>query len=159
MKLISEILTPDHIVLGLEASDKFNVISMLVDALSNCPQVIDREQFTKDIIRREEDFPTGLENGTALPHARTTAVKDLIMAFGRTKTGVNFGAPDRKPSRLVFLFGVPRDEIRDYLRTIAQLSRLLKEDRFRRKLMTIKAPERILAIIGEYESKLPKPIA
>jgi len=155
MKQISEILTTGHIVLDMKANDKFKVISMLVKVLKDCPEVINTEQFAKDIVRREDDFPTGLENGTALPHARTMAVKNLIMAFGRCKPGVDFGAPDGKPSRLVFLFGVPRDEIKDYLRTIAQLSRLLKQDKFRRKLLTIDTPDKILSFIRDFESKMP----
>jgi PTS system fructose-specific IIC component len=155
MKRISEILTAKNIILDLEANDKFKVISKLVKVLEDCPEVINTEQFAKDIVRREDDFPTGLENGSALPHARTLAVKDLIMAFGRCKTGVDFGAPDGKPSRLVFLFGVPRDEIKDYLRTIAQLSRLLKQDKFSRKLLTVDSPDKILSVIRDFESKTP----
>jgi PTS system fructose-specific IIC component len=156
MKAISEILTPDQVILDLKVDDKFQVISQLIKTLEDCPEVVDRDKFARDIVKREEDFPTGLENGTALPHARTTAVTDLIMAFGRCKRGVDFGAPDGKPSFLVFLFGVPRDEIKDYLKTIARLSRMMKQDTFRRKLMSAGSAEEIVNSIQESEKKLDK---
>ncbi len=154
MKLISDILSQDHIILDLEVGDKFEAIFKLLDTLKSCSEVIDIDKFAKDIERREKDFPTGLENGTALPHARTTAVSDLVMAFGRSIDGVDFGAPDGKPSNLVFLFGVPRDEVKNYLKTIAQLSRLLKRDTFRDKLMSVDTSDEVLAAINDAEKNL-----
>ena len=156
MKLISEILTVERIILDLDVDDKYDAISKLIKTLGNCSEVIDQEKFAKDIVQREEDFPTGLENGTALPHARTTAVTDLVMAFGRCNTGIDFGAPDAKPTTLIFLFGVPRDEVKDYLKTIAQLSRLLQKDTFRKQLMQAKDPSDILDSIRESEKKVNK---
>lgn len=155
MKLISDILNADHIILNLDTRDKFSAITKLLETLESCSEVIDIDKFAKDIERREEDFPTGLENGTALPHARTTAVSDLVMAFGRSAKGIDFGAPDGNPSHLIFLFGVPRDEVKDYLKTIAQLSRLLKQDAFRDRLMNVDAPEKVITAIHEAENDLP----
>ncbi len=151
MKLISDIINVDHIILDLEVGDKFEAISKLLDTLKSCSEVIDIDRFAKDIERREKDFPTGLENGTALPHARTAAVSDLVMAFGRSTNGIDFGAPDGHPSNLVFLFGVPRDEVKGYLKTIAQLSRLLKGHSFREKLLNAKNSNEIITFIIEAE--------
>jgi fructose-specific phosphotransferase system IIA component len=153
MKWISEILTTDHIILDLNVQDKFEAISKLIKTLDDCSEVIDQEKFANDIVQREKDFPTGLENGTALPHARTTAVTDLIMAFGRCQTGVDFGAPDSKPAHLVFLFGVPRDEVKDYLKTIAQLSRMLQDIKFKDRLNHAKQPEDIIKAICDTEKR------
>jgi len=154
MKRISELITTDHIILDLAAQNKFEAITELIKTLGNSEYVIDQQEFTDHTIQREKDFPTGLENGTALPHARTTAVSDLVMAFGRSKQGVDFGAPDSKPAHLIFLFGVPRGEVKDYLKTIAQLSRMLKQDRFRQGLMDAKDPRGILSEIQAAERRL-----
>jgi PTS system fructose-specific IIC component len=154
MKIISDILTQDHIILDLNVNDKFRIISKLLKTLESCSEVIDIDKFAEDIERREKDFPTGLENGTALPHARTTAVSDLVMAFGRCVDGIDFGAPDGNPSHLIFLFGVPRDEVKDYLKTIAQLSRLLKQDTFRDQLLNANTSEDVITAISEAEKNL-----
>jgi fructose-specific phosphotransferase system IIA component len=159
MKQISEIITTDHIVLDLDVKDKFDAISALIKTLGNSDDVIDQAKFTADIIQREKDFPTGLENGTALPHARTTAVTDLIMAFARCKQGVDFGAPDSKPANLIFLFGVPRDEVKDYLKTIAQLSRLLQQERFRNGLMRARNANEVITEINQSEKRLNNPLS
>ena len=158
MKQISEIITTDHIVLDLDVTDKFDAISALIKTLGNSDDVIDQIKFTEDIIQREKDFPTGLENGTALPHARTTAVTDLIMAFGRCRQGVDFGSPDSKSANLIFLFGVPRDEVKNYLKTIAQLSRMLQQERFRTGLMRAKSAKEVISEISNSERRLNNPL-
>jgi len=154
MKRISELIGTDHMILDLAAQDKFQAISELIKILGNSEYVVNQQDFVDHTIQREKDFPTGLENGTALPHSRTTAVTDLIMAFGRSKQGVDFGAPDGKPAHLIFLFGVPRGEVKDYLKTIAQLSRMLKQDRFRKGLMRAREPKGVLSEIRETERRL-----
>jgi fructose-specific phosphotransferase system IIA component len=158
MKQISEIISTDHIVLDLDVKDKFDAISVLIKTLGSSDHVVDQAQFARDLIQREKDFPTGLENGTALPHARTTAVTDLIMAFARCKHGVDFGAPDSKPAHLIFLFGVPRDEVRNYLKTIAQLSRLLQQERFRNGLMRARNAKEIISEVSQSERRLNNPL-
>ena len=80
------------------------------------------------------------------------------MSFGRFRQGVDFGAPDSKPAQLVFLFGVPRDEVKDYLKTIAQLSRMLQKVEFRTKLMNAKEPSVILTAIRAAEKTLNRSI-
>ena len=66
-----------------------------------------------------------LENGVALPHARTTAVTEIVAVIGRCQEPVAFG-PDKVPVRLVFLYGVPLHYIREYLAVVAQLTRSLR---------------------------------
>ena len=58
MKLISDIINVDHIILDLDVRDKFGVISKLLKTLKSCLEVIDIDKFAKDIERREKDFPT-----------------------------------------------------------------------------------------------------
>ena len=119
-------------------------INFLADKMSGANGVKDIKKFRADIIKRERDIPTGLEHGTAIPHARSGGVSRLVLSFARLEKGVDFGAPDGQPARLIFQFGVPPDLISAYLKIIAKLSRLLKKTSLREALLSAKTPADII---------------
>jgi len=124
---IDELLNRDSIFLDLEAGDKYEVIDFLCGKMSCDSGVHDAEMLRTDILQRESEMPTGLEKGTAIPHARTDGVGCIVMAFARLKKSIDFGAADGEPVRLVFQLGIPKDQVSGYLKILAKLSRLLKK--------------------------------
>lgn len=148
MKEIRDLIRPECIFLDLSGKDKFEIIRKIIAQMSGLPAIEDAAVFAEEVIRREQDVPTGLLMGAALPHARSKVVKDIVMAFARLKRGVNFGAGDNEPARLVFLFGVPNDQINDYLKLVAKLCRLLKEKSFRKNLVGAKTADEVIQILN-----------
>ena len=140
---IDELLHEDRIILDLAADNKFEVIRILAEKMTKAEEVVDIARLTEDIIKREEEIPTGLEHGTAIPHARSSGVKELVLSFARLEKGVDFSSMDKEPVRLVFQFGVPPDQISQYLKILAKLSRLLKKTEIREKLLNAKSPREI----------------
>ncbi|MDP2360387.1 MAG: PTS sugar transporter subunit IIA [bacterium] len=126
--------SPYAVVLDAEGEDRTTLIRNLAGTLADCPDVVDLEAFTRQLIRREQETPTGLENGCALPHARSTAVEEIVLVVGRSRHPIDFGAADG-PARLFFLFGVPDHCITQYLKLVAKLSSLLKAPEFRQCLL------------------------
>ncbi len=141
---IDQLLSEDRIFLGLNATNKTDIINFLADKMASAPGVVDIDRLRKDILKREEEIPTGLEHGTAIPHARTNGVKCLVMSFARLTQGVDFGAQDGEPARLIFQFGVPPDQISTYLKILAKLSRLLKKSEMRQKLLDAESAQEII---------------
>ena len=141
---IDELLREELIFLDLAASDKMEVINYLADKMSADEGVVDSERLLSDIIQREEDIPTGLENGAAIPHARSIGVSRLVMSFARLKDGVDFGAQDGQPAKLIFQFGVPPAQISAYLKMLAKLSRLLKKSDLIAVLLQAKTPSEVV---------------
>jgi mannitol/fructose-specific phosphotransferase system IIA component (Ntr-type) len=117
--------------------------------MSRQPGLDDPVIFEQEVVRREQEIPTGLQMGTALPHARSRVVKEIVMAFARLEEGVDFGASDQEPARLIFLFGVPNNQINDYLKLVAKLCRLVKVKSFRKKLLAAKSPEVVIGLLQE----------
>jgi len=148
VKEIRDLIRPECIFLDLSGKDKFEIIRKIIAQMSGLPAIEDAAVFAEEVIRREQDVPTGLLMGAALPHARSKVVKDIVMAFARLKRGVNFGAGDNEPARLVFLFGVPNDQINDYLKLVAKLCRLLKEKSFRKNLVGAKTADEVIQILN-----------
>lgn len=119
---------PEHaaVFLDLAASSEEEVILHLTGRLRDRAEVRDPEAFERAVLERQKLQPPLLGNGVALPHARTPAVTEMVLAIGRCREPVPFG-PERVPIRLVFLYGVPAHCIAGYLDAVAHLTRCLRK--------------------------------
>ncbi len=148
---ISELLNLDFIKLDIDSKDKKEAIKEMVDLMQGCDQIESLDSFLEDIYAREKLGSTGIGEGIALPHARSKGIKQIVISFGRSFAGVEFDALDSNPVHLIFLIGTPKDDVGSYLKTLAQLSRLLKKEYFRKKLLSADSKEEILNIFKETE--------
>ena len=150
MKL-SKFCEESLIVFSLKAGDKDGVIKELVDLVSSSNMVKDAELLLKDVVERESLVTTGVGYGVAFPHAKTRAVKGIVIAFGRSQAGVDFDAMDHKPVNLFFLIAAPEDAIGAHLNVMARLSYLMKSEKNRRKLMDATSPGDVLALMDNVD--------
>ena len=148
---ISDHISEKMICLALENTTKEGVIKELAELLKNSEDVTDFDMFLKDVFEREKLGATGIGNGIAIPHARTDAVHNIIIAFGRSSQGINFNGVDDKPAKLVFLIGTPKKDVNKYLQVLAHLTRLLKKESFRQQLLEAQNADEILNAIREIE--------
>jgi fructose-specific phosphotransferase system IIA component len=150
MKL-SKFCGEDLISFELRAQTKDDTIQELVDLASKSKLVKDPDQLLKDIQEREKLVTTGVGYGVAFPHAKSKAIRGIIIAFGRSKKGVDFDSMDKKPVNLFFLIAAPEDAIGAHLNVMARLSFLMKSEKNRDKLMKIKSPKELLEFLDSYE--------
>jgi fructose-specific phosphotransferase system IIA component len=146
MKL-SKFCAEDLIVFDLQASEKDGVIEELVDLVAGSNMVSDREMLLTDIRERENLVTTGVGYGVAFPHAKTRAVKGIVIAFGRSEAGIEFDAMDHKAVHLFFLIAAPEDAIGAHLNVMARLSYLMKSEENRAKLLEVSSPGDVLALM------------
>ncbi|NIN00121.1 MAG: PTS transporter subunit EIIA [candidate division Zixibacteria bacterium] len=150
MKL-SKFCGEDLISFELRAQTKDQTIKELVDLASNSKLVKEADHLLKDILEREKLVTTGVGYGVAFPHAKSKAVRGIIIAFGRSKPGIDFDSMDKKPVHLFFLIAAPEDAIGAHLNVMARLSFLMKSEKNREKLMKIKSPKELLEVLDSYE--------
>jgi len=150
MKL-SKFCGEDLISFELREGSKNGVISELVDLASRSKLVKDGSELLKDILEREKLVTTGVGYGVAFPHAKSKAVKGIVIAFGRSKGGVDFDSMDKKPVHLFFLIAAPEDAIGAHLNVMARLSYLMKSEKNREKLIKIKSPKELLEVLDSVE--------
>ena len=148
---ISEVLKPEAIIMKIKSREKIAVLKELVTHMVANKFVEDGEEFQKALAKRENLESTGIGDGIAIPHARTDAVKNLVLAFARSEEGVEFSAIDGKPSYLIFLIASPVDKKSEYIMALAKLSRLLRKQEVRRLLKDADSPDEILNIIKKNE--------
>jgi PTS system fructose-specific IIC component len=148
---ISEIVLPDGIVLDVQNTEKIAVIKELAQILIDKNIISNTEEFFSAILRRENLESTGIGQGVAIPHARTSAVKNIAIVFGRSKTGVDFSSLDGQPSNLIFLIAAPEDKKTEYIMTLAKLSKLLRKNDARNNLLNAQTQEEVIKAIIQHE--------
>ncbi len=142
---ISDFLGKDRMMLELRSSDKDSLIKELAGCMKDAPGMKDFNGFVEDVFKREALASTAIGNNVAIPHARTDAVKKFILAFGRSKKGIECNSLDGKPVKLFFLMGTPREEdMSGYLKILARLTRFLTKESFRELLLNAADPATVI---------------
>lgn len=132
----------------LKAGTKNEVIEELLD-LFVAQKYVKNKQLVLDMFYQRETLgSTALGKGVAVPHGRTTATADVVIAFGRSPKGVDFTAPDGKPVHLFFMvIAPPNDEGNLYLPILGSLVTLLNNESNRKKLINAEKYEDLIAVI------------
>jgi fructose-specific phosphotransferase system IIA component len=151
MKLI-DFITPAHVKIRLDGQNKEDVIEELVSLLVDTSDVDDPDAIYEAVMSREREGSTGLEKGVAIPHAKSDAVKSLSIVIGISREGVNFEAQDGKPSHLFFLMVAPTSESGPHVQAIAKIVKMIKLDKFRKKLIDAKNPDDVVEAISRVEN-------
>jgi PTS system nitrogen regulatory IIA component len=145
---ISKYFTPNSIELSLRARTKKHVLSELVTLL---PLEATSRNVLLEILRgREELGSTGIGKGVAIPHCRSAVLPDLMLAFGRSKKGIEFGSVDGKPVHLFFLIASPPIEVFNlYHPVLGKIVEVVREKKTRERLMEIEDPSELIRVIEE----------
>lgn len=141
-----QLLTPENVVLSLEADTKNGVIAGLLDLLVSNGEVGDREEALRALQEREEKMSTGMEKGIAIPHGKCSCVDRLVTAVGLSKGGIDFDALDKKPSHIFIMTLSPKSRSGPHIQFLAEVSRLLKKEENRQALLSAESREEVVRV-------------
>jgi PTS system nitrogen regulatory IIA component len=150
---ITDILTEDMVIAALAGSSKAEVIEELAGVVSEHQPEIERARLMQALEDRERLNSTALGEGVAIPHGKLPGLKRVVAAFGRSPRGVDFSSLDGKPTHLFFLLVAPEDSAGAHLKALARISRLLKDEAFRTRLMRAGDARELYRIIHEEDEK------
>ena len=144
MKIL-EYLVPERIKVNLEGKTKEETIKEMAQLFvkSEVLDSEDLEEFVKEINEREKLTPTGMQDGIAIPHARTPLVKKLSLALGISHEGVDFESMDGEPSKLIFMIAAPEETKKEHLDLLAEISKLSYEEELVEKIEKLTNVEEI----------------
>jgi fructose PTS system EIIBC or EIIC component len=151
---ITELLTKDTIVLNLNAHSKESVIDELIEKLYSAGKLNDKEAYKEAILARESQSTTGIGEGIAIPHAKTNAVSQPAIAFGRSLDGIDYQSLDGQSAHLFFMIAAYEGANNDHLATLSRLSSFLMDPAFRSKLESALTKEDILQAIDAKEKEM-----
>ncbi|MCC6423614.1 MAG: PTS sugar transporter subunit IIA [Phycisphaerales bacterium] len=153
MRLI-EILKPQDIKVPLQATQKTEAITELVNLLAANGQLLDAKKVLDSVLDREATRTTGIGNGLAIPHGKSNGTANLVMAIGKAATPIDFQAIDGRPVTLIWLLSSPPDKTGPHIHALARISRLMTIDKFRQQLSSAANSQEVFDIISQQENAL-----
>ncbi len=150
MKLV-DLLSEKFIIADLKNLEKEAVINELVNLFQNDPRVTDLEKVKEAVLEREKIMSTGVGKGFAIPHGKTNAVTDILAAFGKSKSPIEYQSLDSKPVHLVFLLVGKDNLVSTHIKLLSRISRMMNKDEFRNKLIEADDKKQILELFKEEE--------
>ena len=156
---ITDLLKADGVALGVKLADKQAAIDKLVALHEKCGNLKDVAAYKEGIIKREEMGTTAIGMEVAIPHAKSEAVKAPALAAVTVPEGVDYGAPDGAPCKLIFMIAATMDgDV--HLEVLARLMQMLMDEEFTGKLKAAKSVKEFLSIIDKKETeKFPEEAA
>lgn len=151
LEKITDYMSEELICLDLKSGNKTDVLKELNTLLNKSGKINNEEKCLETLNNREKLGSTGIGKGVAIPHAKTEYADDLTIAFGVSKNGVNFNAVDDEKVQIFFVFASPLKNSKTYLKILARISRLIRNEGFRKKLINANESVEILQIIDNEE--------
>ncbi|NRT76597.1 MULTISPECIES: PTS fructose transporter subunit IIABC [Clostridium] len=156
---IVDLLHKQGINLNFNPNTKEQCINELVDLMDKTGNLNNKEEYKKAILAREELSTTGIGDGIAIPHGKTSAVKKASLAAAICKKGVDYDSLDGQPAHLFFMIAVPDNNDNLHLEVLARLSTILMDEAFRTSLIDCSDKEEFLRLIDKKEmEKFPEEV-
>lgn len=150
---ISELLQKESIALGRKPQDKADAIGQMVELLAKSGSLEDKKKFKQAILERERLSTTGIGEGIAIPHGKSSAVKRAALAAMVVPQGVDFASADGAPVHLLFMIAVPEEGAELHLEVLERLAAMLMDEDFRKRLTAAKDAAEFLHILSIEEEK------
>ncbi|GGC82170.1 PTS system fructose-specific EIIABC component [Thalassobacillus devorans] len=150
---ITDLLKKDTILLDLSARSKAEAIDELVSKLDQAGRLNDKQGFKDAILERESQSTTGIGEGIAIPHAKTSAVKEPAIAFARSSEGLDYESLDGQPTNLFFMIAASEGANKTHLETLSRLSSFLMDKNFRSQLEQAKTEDEVIEAINAKEAE------
>jgi PTS system nitrogen regulatory IIA component len=143
---LANLIAPERIV-DLKATTKNEALRELFEVIETAPEVTNGNAFEESVLEREKILSTGIGLEFAVPHVKIPSVKNFVMAIGRCKAGIDFDALDGKPVKIILLIASSDEQREDFLKLLAKIVLLFKEEAFRKKVLRAKDAEEVIALL------------
>ena len=141
-------LVVDKIVkIPLESIDKPDVIRELVQILKDAGEIDDFDAALKTVQVREDQQSTGLTDGIAVPHAKTSAVTSLKLAIGIAPQGIDFDSVDKQPSKLFFLLLTSPGMSGPHVEALAEIAKLSRSKTLCKALVSAENAHEVIELL------------
>ena len=148
---VTDILKKEFIISEIKAKQKEDVINELINLFITDSRVVDIEKVRDSVLEREKIMSTGVGKGFAIPHGKTGAVNEIIAAFGKTNTPIEYQSLDNKPVNIVFLLVGKDNLISTHIKLLSRISRMMNNDDFREKLLNAGSSDEIFELFKREE--------
>jgi PTS system nitrogen regulatory IIA component len=150
---ITDFLSVQTVIPALAQREKNAVLEELAGWLAANHTDLDPKRVLSVLMERERISTTAIGEGVAIPHGKLPGLERIYGVFARSSEGVDFNSLDGGPTHLFFVLIAPEGAAADHLKALARISRLLKDESFRRRLMAAKSNQELFTLIAEEDDK------
>jgi len=150
---IRQVLHKNAILPDLKSRDKKGVIEELAAPVAEIANV-DHRELVNVLMDRERLGSTGIGGGIGIPHGKMKNLDTLFVGFGISREGVDFESMDRKPTHIFFLLITPEDSTGLHLKLLARISKILKNESFKMRLLNAAGRDEIYEIIKKEDETI-----
>jgi nitrogen PTS system EIIA component len=150
--LLTELLTPDRVVVPLAARDKAGVIAELTRHLV-ARSGGEYADVLEAVEERENVLSTGIGFGVAIPHARSSAVRELSVVCGLSPVPVPYDSIDGDPVRLFFMIVGPEAAAGEHVKVLSRIARLVRRDNLRQQLCEAMTADQFYSALLDAEAR------
>jgi PTS system nitrogen regulatory IIA component len=151
MKIL-DVLQKDAIISDLQSKDKKGILEELVTPVAHIAGV-SHEDLVRVLMERERLGSTGIGGGIGIPHGKLETLQSLVVGFGLSRKGVDFESMDGLPTHIFFLLVTPENSTGLHLKLLARISRILKHEPFKVRLLNADDDDEIYSIIEEEDEE------
>ena len=144
--MIKDLFSKERVSFDLKSTTKETVLDELIGILDADGKITDKSVFKEAVLKREEEFSTGVGMGIAIPHGKSDSVKEACIVFGKSEKGVDYESMDEKPAFFFFLIAVPLKSDDVHLRALSEISRKLMHSEVREQLMKVNNFEEFISV-------------
>ncbi|HIJ72885.1 MAG TPA: PTS transporter subunit EIIA [Candidatus Hydrogenedentes bacterium] len=146
---VGGLLVRDAICLDLAGKSRWEVIPELCGKVAQVVSALDAQTLAQAVREREEIMGTGIEKGVAVPHARLKQLGAPLVAFGRSKTGIDWDARDGLATHFVFLILTPQEEEGLQVQILASIARVMTQTDIPGKIMDAESREDVFGTLNQ----------
>jgi len=150
---ITDFLTVQTIIPALASREKNAALEEMANWLVSYHRHLNKQTVLTVLLEREKISTTAIGEGVAIPHGKLPGVERVLGVFARSPQGVDFASLDGGPTHLFFVLIAPENAAADHLKALARISRLLKDEAFRRRLMEGQTSQELFNVIAEEDEK------
>lgn len=148
----SDILAPEAVLAGLAVAGK-KALFQQIGQIAAKIVAVDAKLVVDRLGEREKLGSTGFGGGVAIPHGKIEGLDRIVGVFARLSQPIDFQAIDDLPVDLVFALLSPPEAGVDHLKTLARVSRRLRDRPFVAKLRGAGSPDALFALLASDESR------
>ncbi len=149
-----KIFSKDLIKIGVQPQNKQLCLDSICQLFYEKGVISSVSDYSAAMWTRENTMSTGIGKGIAIPHGRSGCVRDLRVALYILKTDLDFEAIDDQPVKIIFMMAVPENNTHQYMQLLGAISKTLRDDSVRVKLLNCTTIDEIYQIIKGIEDEI-----
>jgi len=146
---IQKMMHPSRVVMQLKGRTKRDALVEIVTSMGLSSAVKNVETLKTAVLEREAIMSTGIGLSIAIPHAKIKDVTDFVLGVGRTHEGIDYDSLDGQPVKIIILIAAPEGQQNQYLRILARVTHVLRDDAARAKILAAATPDEIIALFKD----------